>query len=160
MTKGSGDTSSSEHDNVQGHDAQWPQRNSSSQLPTTSHTTSSAYDPVHDPDDEAGYGLHGISRSHQGAPSGRLQSSSDTHNQGSKTAPMVTKIQASTTLYKDNNRSKRPIRAISIFLILLMDSTFHFGSNKISIGTSFKISVKNTDELFYQMRAATARFIP
>jgi hypothetical protein len=81
-------------------------------------------------------------------------------NQGSKTAPMVTKIQASTTLYKDNNRSKRPIRAISIFLILLMDSTFHFGSNKISIGTSFKISVKNTDELFYQMRAATARFIP
>jgi hypothetical protein len=81
MTKGSGDTSSSEHDNVQGHDAQWPQRNSSSQLPTTSHTTSSAYDPVHDPDDEAGYGLHGISRSHQGAPSGRLQSSSDTHMQ-------------------------------------------------------------------------------
>jgi hypothetical protein len=81
MMKGYSGTSSSGQDNVSGQDARWPQRHSSSQLPMTSHTTSSAYDPVHDPDDEAGYGLHGISQSQEGAPSGRLQSSSDTQMQ-------------------------------------------------------------------------------
>jgi hypothetical protein len=47
----------------------------------TSRTTSSAYDPVHDPDDEAGYGLHGIIQSRQGGAGAQSQSSSDTQMQ-------------------------------------------------------------------------------
>lgn len=70
-----------EHDGFPGHDARRPQRDSPDQLPPASRTTALAYDPVHDPHNEAGYGLLGISQTHNVDPSGKSHASGDVQPQ-------------------------------------------------------------------------------